>query len=61
MLATWAIVRSGDREVLARGTTDYRQGGWRVGDYSQLVALLDAGLRALSADLMSSLEILADG
>ena len=60
LLATWAIVRPDDGEVLARGTTDYRQGGWRVGDYAGLVALLDAGVYALSADLMSSLESLAD-
>lgn len=59
LLATWAIVRPEDGEVLARGTTDYRKGGWRVGDYSGLVALLDAGVHALSADLMSSLESLA--
>jgi uncharacterized lipoprotein YmbA len=59
VLATWAIVRPSDGEVLARGTTDYRKGGWRIGDYAALVALLDAGVYALSADLMSSLESLA--
>lgn len=60
VLATWAIVRPADGEVLARGTTDYRQDGWRVGDYPGLVALLDGGVQALSADLMSSLEGLGD-
>ncbi len=59
VLATWAIVRPDDGEVLARGTTDYRKGGWRIGDYAGLVALLDAGVYALSADLMSRLESLA--
>jgi uncharacterized lipoprotein YmbA len=59
MLATWAVVRP-DGEVLARGTTDYRQGGWRVGDYPGLVALLDAGVYALAADLRSRLESLAE-
>lgn len=59
VLATWAIVRPDDGEVLARGTTGYRMGGWRIGDYAGLVALLDAGVYALSADLMSSLESLA--
>lgn len=59
LLATWAIVRPTDGEVLARGTTDYQKAGWRVGDYAGLVALLDAGVYALSGDLMSSLESLA--
>lgn len=59
VLATWAIVRPRDGEVLARGTTDYRKGGWRIGDYAGLVALLDAGVYALSAELLSSLESLA--
>jgi hypothetical protein len=59
VLATWAIVRPADGEVLARGTTDYRKGGWRIGDYAGLVALLDAGVYALSADLLGSLESLA--
>lgn len=59
VLATWAIIRPADGEVLARGTTDYRKGGWRVGDYPGLVALLDAGVFALSADLMSHLAGLA--
>ena len=59
LLATWAIVRPRDGEVLARGTTDYRKGGWRIGDYAGLVALLDAGVYALSADLMSRLASLA--
>lgn len=58
LLATWEIIRQQDGEVLARGTTDYRQGGWRVGDYAGLVALLDAGLLVLSNDLMTSLETL---
>lgn len=59
VLVTWAVVRPRDGEVLARGTTEYRKGGWRVGDYGGLVALLDAGVYALSADLMSSLQALA--
>lgn len=56
LLATWEIIRQRDGEVLARGTTDYRKDGWRVGDYAGLVALLDAGLHVLSNDLMTSLE-----
>lgn len=56
LLATWEIIRQRDGVVLARGTTDYRKDGWRVGDYAGLVALLDAGLHVLSKDLMTSLE-----
>lgn len=59
VLATWAIVRPRDGEVLARGTTDYRKGGWPVGDYGALVTLLDAGVQALTADLVRSLRSLA--
>lgn len=59
MLVTWAIVRPKDGEVLARGTTDYRKGGWRIGDYAGLVALLDTGVHALSAELLGSLRNLA--
>lgn len=58
LLVTWEIIRQRDGEVLARGTTDYRRDGWRVGDYPGLVALLDAGLGVLSDDLMASLETL---
>lgn len=56
LLAKWEIIRQRDGEVLARGTTDYRKDGWRVGDYAGLAALLDAGLLALSNDLMTSLD-----
>ena len=59
VLVTWAIVRADDGEVVARGTTDFRRPGWRVGDYADLVSLLDTGVTALAADLMSSLETLA--
>ena len=58
VLATWAILRPADGRVLARGTTDYRKGGWRVGDYDGLFTLLDAGVYALSADLMRNLASL---
>lgn len=58
VLASWEIIRPQDGVVLARGTTDYRQPGWRVDDYAGLVKLLDAGLGTLSADLVASLESL---
>lgn len=56
MLATWEIIGQRDDAVLARGTTDYRKDGWRVGDYAGLVVLLDAGLEALANDLATGLE-----
>jgi uncharacterized lipoprotein YmbA len=58
LLATWEIIRQRDGVVLARGTTDFREPGWRVGDYAGLVTLLDAGLNLLSAELASSLSSL---
>ncbi len=51
MLATWEILGQKDGVVLARGTTDYRRPGWRVGDYGALVSLLDGGLDQLAGDL----------
>ncbi|NBC17708.1 MAG: hypothetical protein GVY18_10385 [Bacteroidetes bacterium] len=56
LLATWEIIDQQDGAVLARGTTDYRADGWTVGDYDELVALLDTGLRELSDDLIAALE-----
>jgi uncharacterized protein len=54
MLATWEILQQ-DGSVLARGTTDYRDRNWRVGDFPGLVASLDHGLSELSGDLMRSI------
>lgn len=58
ILASWEIVRQRDGAVLARGTTDYRQRGWSVGDYARLVMMLDEGLSALARDMVSCLGIL---
>jgi uncharacterized lipoprotein YmbA len=58
VLAAWEIIRQQDGVVLARGTTDYRQPGWRVDDYAGLVKLLDTGLSTLSEELVASLESL---
>lgn len=51
LMATWQILGQKDGAVLARGTTEYRREGWRVGDYAALVALLNDGLDVLAADL----------
>jgi len=59
VLASWDIIRQQDETVLARGTTDYRERGWRVGDYAGLVTLLDRGVQALSQDIATCLGRLA--
>jgi uncharacterized lipoprotein YmbA len=53
--ATWEIIRPADGSVFARGSTDYREPGWRAGDYAGLVALLDAGLRMVARDVAAQL------
>jgi uncharacterized protein len=55
MEATWEIIRQQDETVLTRGTTDFREDTWRVGDYAALVALLDRGLVVLARDLTVAL------
>jgi uncharacterized lipoprotein YmbA len=59
MLAAWEIIRQLDGVVLARGTTDYRENGWRLGDYAGLVTQLDLGLQTLTEQLLASLRSLA--
>lgn len=58
LMVSWEIIRYEDGVVLSRGVTDYRQGGWRVGDYAGLVTLLDAGLGVLADDLVAGIEAL---
>jgi uncharacterized protein len=55
LVASWEIIRQEDETVLTRGTTDFRQAGWQVGDYAALVALLDRGLGVLARDLTTAL------
>ena len=59
LLADWEIIRQDDGAILARGTTDYRKGGWRTGDYDGLVELLDDGLIALSDAIIVKIGELA--
>lgn len=59
--ASWEIIRQQDETVLARGATDYRVEGWRVGDYAALVALLDGGLAVLARDVAVAIGGLAAG
>lgn len=59
MLANWEIIRPPDGEVLTRGTTEYREDGWTVGDYAGLVARLDVGVGELSDNLVAALDEIA--
>lgn len=58
VMASWEIVLPRDGTVLARGVTDYQEDGWTVGDYTDLVDRLDAGVWELSRDLVDALETL---
>lgn len=53
--ASWEIIRQQDETILLRGTTEFREGGWRVGDYGALVTMMDRGLVALARDLTAAL------
>lgn len=56
ILATWEIIRRPDGALVANGTTEVREPGWTVGDFHGLVALLDAALDTLAAELVLGLE-----
>lgn len=58
LLATWELIGPGEREVLARGTTEYLEDGWTVGDYGELAAMLDAGIQVLAAEIAARLDTL---
>ena len=51
-MAGWGAVGVGGA-VLARGSTDYRERGWQVGDYAALVKLLNGALQNVSVDVMT--------
>lgn len=53
--ASWEIIRPLDGALVARGETDHRESGWRLGDYSGLVNRVDKGLAGLANDLMACL------
>jgi hypothetical protein len=59
VMASWEIIRSSDGVVVARGETDRRESGWRVGDYSALVTQIDKALTGLAGDLAACLSRLA--
>jgi uncharacterized lipoprotein YmbA len=51
VIAGWDIIRPFDGSVLVRGSTDDREGTFRVGDYTALVAGLDAALSRVARDI----------
>ncbi len=55
VLAAWEILRAHDGTLVARGESDRREAGWKVGDYLGLVTRLDKGLAGLASDLTSCL------
>lgn len=55
LLASWEVHRPQDGAVLARGGTEYRAGGWRVGDYAALVTLLNQALDRMADDIVACL------
>ncbi|MHB1311192.1 MAG: PqiC family protein [Gemmatimonadaceae bacterium] len=52
---SWEIIRSQDGRLVARGESDRRETGWKVGDYRGLVAGVDKGLAGLGRDLAACL------
>jgi uncharacterized lipoprotein YmbA len=53
--AAWEIIRQHDETVLARGESEHREDGWSVGDFADLVALLDRGLVMVTRDLAAAI------
>jgi uncharacterized lipoprotein YmbA len=55
VMASWEIIRSQDGALVARGATDRRETGWKVGDYRGLVDRIERGLTGLAGDLTACL------
>lgn len=55
VMASWEIIRAQDGSLVARGETDRREAGWKVGDYLGLVQRIDNGLTGLATDLAACL------
>ena len=55
VMASWEILRAQDGTLVARGETDRREAGWKVGDYLGLVTRIDNGLTGLASDVAACL------
>lgn len=53
--AGWEIIRAPDGALAARGKTDRREKGWKVGDYRGLVARIETGLSGLAEEIAACL------
>lgn len=53
--ASWDIIQPLDGTLLVRGTTDYRDGRFPVGDYAAMVAELNLALQRVAVDLAACL------
>lgn len=55
VVASWDIIRPIDGALLLRGTTDYRDGRFPVGDYEALIRQLDSALNRVADDIRTCL------
>lgn len=55
VLTIWDIIRPLDGRVLVRGTTDYRDGQFTVGNYESLVGALNTALDRVARDIRTCL------
>lgn len=58
LLASWEILRAADGTLLARGTTEVRSEGWQVGNFNDLVRLLDDGVGTLAEEIFREIEVI---
>lgn len=56
VMASWEIIRAQDGALMARGETDRRESGWKLGDYLGLVQRIDHGLTGLAGDVAACLS-----
>lgn len=55
VVTVWDIIRPRDGALLVRGSTDYRDGRFPVGDYDALVEQLNSALRTVAGDIRACL------
>jgi uncharacterized lipoprotein YmbA len=55
IISSWDIIRPDGGTLLVRGTTEYRGGAFRAGDYDALVGELNVGLRQVAEDVRACL------
>jgi uncharacterized protein len=55
VVTAWDIIRPLDGALLVRGTTDYRDGRFPLGDYDAMVAALNVALQRVAEDLRGCL------